>query len=201
MSHTLLSKSKSGQGRCSHTRGLTLPSRGRVPAGFARFHTPLTSNVSPHVQSSAIANHTACIGAAVLHRSSSAPSPARAVRAAAATAAAAAFERACVRSGRALRQSLKCKHKLRCKFSLPFQHGLASHRRAARFAFEQHARAHLSQPVLPQGMQASPHIIGQGRAFVLHRANPSVEGTANGEARLRASATMAAPLSAPHFKR
>src|SRR5436190_23498343 len=26
-------------------RGLTLPSRGRVPAGFARFHTPLTSNV------------------------------------------------------------------------------------------------------------------------------------------------------------
>ena len=48
MSHTLLSKSKSGQGRCSHTRGLTLPSRGRVPAGFARFHTPLTSNVRPH---------------------------------------------------------------------------------------------------------------------------------------------------------
>ena len=114
---------------------------------------------------------------------------------------AAAFERACVRGGRALRQSLKCKHKLRCKFSLPFQHGLASRRRAAGFAFEQHARAHLSQPVLPQGMQASPHIIGQGRAFVLHRANPSVEGTDNGGARLRASATMAAPLSAPHLKR
>ena len=27
--------------------GLTLPSRGRVPAGFARFHTPLMSNVRP----------------------------------------------------------------------------------------------------------------------------------------------------------
>ena len=87
MSHTLLSKSKSGQGRCSHTRGLTLPSRGRPTSSFACCRPPLTSNVSPHVQSSAIANHTACIGAAVLHRSSSAPSPAWAVRAAAATAA------------------------------------------------------------------------------------------------------------------
>src|SRR5438876_8093285 len=47
LSQRLRSKSKSGQGPCSHTRGLTLPSRGRVPAGFARFHTPLTSNVRP----------------------------------------------------------------------------------------------------------------------------------------------------------
>src|SRR5881409_395356 len=47
LSHRLQSKSKSEQGLCCHTRGLTLPSRGRVPAGFARFHTPLTSNVRP----------------------------------------------------------------------------------------------------------------------------------------------------------
>ena len=177
-------------------RNLTLPSRGRPTSGFACCRPPLMSNVSPHVQSSAIANHTACIGTAVLHRSSSASSPARA-----APPATAAFERACVRGCRVLRDWLKQKHKLRRKFSLPLQHWLASHRRAARFAFEQHARSYSSQPVVPQGMQASPHIIGQGRAFVLHRANPSVEGTDNGGARLRASATMAAPLSAPHLKR
>src|SRR5437773_698433 len=44
-SRRLQSKSKSGQGLCAHTRGLTLPSRGRPPAGFARLRPPLTSNV------------------------------------------------------------------------------------------------------------------------------------------------------------
>jgi hypothetical protein len=33
------------------------------------------------------------------------------------------------------------------------------------------------------------------------RSNPSIEGTHNGEARLRASATSAAPSCAPHVKR
>src|SRR5439155_15972949 len=46
-SRRLQSKSKSGQGLCAHTRGLTLPSRGRPPAGFARLRPPLTSNVRP----------------------------------------------------------------------------------------------------------------------------------------------------------
>jgi hypothetical protein len=34
---------------CLPPRDLTLPSSGRVPAGFARFHTPLMSNVSSRV--------------------------------------------------------------------------------------------------------------------------------------------------------
>src|SRR5947207_6835886 len=49
MSRRLQSKSKSEQGLCCHTRGLTLPSRGRPPAGFARLRPPLTSNVRPRV--------------------------------------------------------------------------------------------------------------------------------------------------------
>src|SRR5205814_3097850 len=48
LSHRLQSKSKSEQGLCCHTRGLTLPSRGRPPAGFARLRPPLTSNVRRH---------------------------------------------------------------------------------------------------------------------------------------------------------
>ena len=47
LSRRLQSKSKSGQGLCAHTRGLTLLSRGRPPAGFARLRPPLTSNVRP----------------------------------------------------------------------------------------------------------------------------------------------------------
>src|SRR5438876_5907978 len=47
LSRRLRSKSTSGQGLCSHTRGLTLPSRGRPPASFACFRPPLTSNVRP----------------------------------------------------------------------------------------------------------------------------------------------------------
>src|SRR5438552_14390735 len=47
LSRRPLSKSKSGPGLCAHTRGLTLPSRGRPPAGFARLRPPLTSNVRP----------------------------------------------------------------------------------------------------------------------------------------------------------
>src|SRR5437773_7518063 len=48
-SRRLQSKSKSGQGLCALTRGLTLPSRGRPPAGFARLRPPLTSNVRRHM--------------------------------------------------------------------------------------------------------------------------------------------------------
>ena len=47
MSQRLRSESRSAQGPCSHARGLTLPSRGRPPAGFARLRPPLTSNVRP----------------------------------------------------------------------------------------------------------------------------------------------------------
>ena len=157
-------------------RGLTLPSRGRLPASFACFQPPLMSNVralaaDPHTPSRS--SRAACVVVGVVRRQGS---PSRSL--ANALARPRSFQR-----GPSFTQNAWSARLAQVSFPA---FGYAPH------LAQQHCSA-------MKAVRESPNRVSSGRS-PNRRPNPSVERASNGGAHWRAPPRSVAPLAAAHLE-